>query len=364
MKWCTRRSLPSSRRLTEVEEEQAGAARGGWSFSSGRHPDKHAPSSVASGAPSAPPGTSGTQSPLEATDSAAGAATTGTCTGGDDGSCPPPRSHTQAQATEHFKRLAAAYHVLLQASAAGASSGLAGSAAAGGRGAGRELDNDDEEEQLLDELSVELLLMEAQKLRLSDFDMLFLHQRASGGAASVNVWPEAAQSVDDVWRRIRRRVERRRKRHAGGGGGRGGAAPAGVFTGFGGGRPGVGAKWDLLSEFLVDILGATTASTTASSAASCQAEGGAAGAGAAVDGPVASTPRDSGPQQQQQPQQQRKTLSMQYESAESGTGELSAVRGALPAPERPRGRLPPGFYLRWLKRLVAARLLFFAFFKG
>ncbi|KXZ47330.1 hypothetical protein GPECTOR_36g55 [Gonium pectorale] len=120
-------------------------------------------------------------------------------------------------AEEHFKRVAAAYHMLLHVADgnAGALPGPAAAAswahgAASGAGAAAEAAVDDE--QLADLVSADLLL-EASRLRLSEFDLIFLHQRASGGASGLpSVWPDAAQSVDDIWRRIRRRVEKRRKR--------------------------------------------------------------------------------------------------------------------------------------------------------
>ncbi|GIL64492.1 hypothetical protein Vafri_18392 [Volvox africanus] len=262
-----------------------------------------------------------------------------------------PPYRTQAQVEDHFKQLASAYQVLLQAAAS--SPGVT----ADGDSSGSAVSGKSEEEKLLDELSAELVLLEAYKLRLSDFDMVFLHQHASGAAGAVwNVWPEADRSLDDVWRRIRRRVERKRKKREGAGSGHGSDD-----TGFSSrDELAVRAKWALLSEFLADILGAPGKPQR-------RVESHLSGH-SPVDGAIwaelgGRSPRNGDSEGHPQQRDSAGTSGCVLASASAcAAAPIGAAASAIPY--RQRGRLPAGFYWRWLKRLVAARLLFFVFFKS
>ncbi|GLI61819.1 hypothetical protein VaNZ11_004328 [Volvox africanus] len=271
-----------------------------------------------------------------------------------------PTYRTQAQVEEHFKQLASAYQVLLQAAASSPDVTADGDSYFKAGGSGSAVPGKSEEEKLLDELSAELVLLEAYKLRLSDFDMVFLHQHASGASTAVwHVWPEAARSLDDVWRRIRRRVERRRKKREGAGGGHG-RDDSGFSSRA---ELAVRAKWDLLSEFLADSLAASwKPQRRAESHLSGRSPVDGA-IGLELNGRSPGNGDSEGYPQQQQQQDSAATSGCVLASASAyAAAPISAAASAMPY--RQRGRLPAGFYWRWLKRLVAARLLFFVFLKG
>ncbi|GIL75665.1 hypothetical protein Vretimale_15216 [Volvox reticuliferus] len=275
-----------------------------------------------------------------------------------------PSYRTQAQVAEHFKLLVSAYQVLLKAAASSAGAKCEGVRTGGdscfeASGSGSAVPGKSEEEQLLDELSAELLLLEAYKLRLSDFDMVFLHQHANGGTGAVsNVWPEAVRSIDDVWQRIRRRVERRRKKREGAGSGH-----ESYGTGFSRrAELAVHAKWALLSEFLADTLGAPGKPQRRAESHFSGHSPVDGAIWAEVGGRSAQNGDSEGhPQRQQQDWGTAPGCVLATASA-SAAASTSAAASAMP--HRQCGRLPAGFYWRWLKRLVAARLLFFVFFNG
>ncbi|PNH03922.1 hypothetical protein TSOC_009958, partial [Tetrabaena socialis] len=145
------------------------------------------------------------------------------------------------------------------------------------------------------------------------------HQRASGGADGLpSVWPEASRSVEDIWRQIRRRVERRRRTGA-------------LQQPTEGSAP--ASKWALLREFVVDMLGPGEAADL------LMCEGPAAAVVAGVE---------RGPQ----------VHGLEVSVAQGDTAEGVAAGEPVAAPLRRRGRLPSGFYWRWLGRLLAARLAY------
>ncbi|KAG2497155.1 hypothetical protein HYH03_004745 [Edaphochlamys debaryana] len=306
------------------------------------------------------------------------------------------------EAEERFKRLAAAYHLLLRAASAfpaatptgpdgpqgpGAPWTASAGAPQGPFGAGFEAAGAGPQAQgqawgddaLADAVSVDLLLQEAARMRLSEFDMLFLHQRAAAGPGGLPpVWPESVQSVDDLWRRIRRRVERRRKR-------------ADAQQAGGSAAPAPSSKWGLLAEFAADLAGlgrndpdtepepdreAVAEAAVRQGAGSEPAGTGGRAAGGAAAAPGAEAGhgkaeaatgasgrggvkalavRGQGCSGQQQ------TLPLLLEAGYPGQGGQGAGGDGAEDGGRRRGRLPRGFYMRWVRRIILVNILWVVF---
>ncbi|KAG2443554.1 hypothetical protein HXX76_001906 [Chlamydomonas incerta] len=309
-------------------------------------------------------------------------------------------------AEERFKRLAAAYHLLLRAAdraaalqATGSGAGGAGGAAAGAaarnagdggfgdqaqaQGPGMDVDLDDE--ALADALSADLLL-EARRLRLSDFDMVFLHQRASVGAAGLPPeWSDAVRDVDDLWRRIRRRLERRRQRRqqqqvaagvaGANGGGRGASGSRGGGTGAGalGSAASTaalpGSKWSLLFEFMADVVGADAGTHRAGSEDERERGYVRVAGGCSSDDAAGASSRAaaSGRNEGVDDAEGKGGADGVWDAASAVGARVDRDRPLAPAAQLPqarrRGRLPPGFYWRWLRRLVALQLVVGVLFK-
>ncbi|PNW74039.1 hypothetical protein CHLRE_13g582900v5 [Chlamydomonas reinhardtii] len=319
-----------------------------------------------------------------------------------------PRLMSREAAEERFKRLAAAYHLLLRAADGAAAlllapghdgvgvgtTGDGGGAAAsrdGGYGdqvpsfghdgfgpGGCGLDVDLDDEALADALSADLLL-EARRLRLSDFDMVFLHQRASVGSAGLAPeWSDAVRDVDDLWRRIRRRLERRRQRRqqqaACAQAGLNGSGKAASDCFGPAGPPGgacstvalaAGSKWSLLFEFMADVVGAEAPGSDIDCDEEHRDEGGIGEAGGsggeATEASLREVARGGRGGHAEVKGRCGGDAAMAAE-ARAGSGTPPTQAAQLPQ-ERRRGRLPPGFYWRWLRRFVALQILIGVLFK-